>query len=72
VNDREEFLQIAASWANEHIASLLNVEVPEVKLPTHASVTPNQAEPVHAGHTHHTHHHGHSHDHGNGQVHSHA
>jgi protoporphyrin/coproporphyrin ferrochelatase len=72
VNDREEFLQIAASWANEHIASLLNVEVPEVKLPTHSSVTPNQAEPVHAGHTHHTHHHGHSHDHGNGQVHSHA
>lgn len=69
VNDREEFLQIAASWANEHIASLLNVEVPEVKLPTPASVTPTPAEPVHTGHSHH---HGHTHDHGHGHVHSHS
>ncbi|NJN62959.1 MAG: ferrochelatase [Coleofasciculaceae cyanobacterium RL_1_1] len=69
VNDREEFLQIAASWANEHIASLLNVGVPEVTLSIAPSSETKQAEPVHTGHTHH---HGHVHDHGNGQVHSHA
>jgi ferrochelatase len=69
VNDREEFLQVAASWANEHIASLLNTEIPDVKLPSHSSATTPKAEPVHAGHGHQ---HGHTHDHGNGHVHSHA
>jgi ferrochelatase len=74
VNDRAEFLQIAASWANEHIASLLNVEVPEVD-PSIAAATAAQSEAAHAGHSHghdHDHGHGHSHGHSHGHAHSHA
>lgn len=53
VNDREEFLQIAASWANEHVANLLTEDVPEISAP------PSTGEQTHFQHAHHHHHHSH-------------
>jgi len=65
VNDRAEFLQIAASWANEHIASLLNEEIPEAN----GSIAATQPTTAYAAHGHD---HGHNHSHDQGQNHGHS
>ncbi|MEP0927726.1 ferrochelatase [Leptolyngbya sp. SLC-A1] len=66
VNDRPDFLAMAATWADKHIADLLE----EDALAINPSLAASQAAAVHSHHGHsHDHHlpgheHGHSHDHG--------
>ncbi|PZV09479.1 MAG: ferrochelatase [Leptolyngbya sp.] len=66
VNDRPDFLAMAATWADKHIADLLE----EDALAINPSLAVSQAAAVHSHHGHsHDHHlpghdHGHSHDHG--------
>lgn len=66
VNDRPDFLAMAATWADKHIADLLEEEA----LAINPSLAVSQAAAVHSHHGHtHDHHlpghdHGHSHDHG--------
>jgi len=54
INDRAEFLQIAASWADEHIANLLNAEAPQLSGEPKIEVAHNGASPE--AHHHHHHH----------------
>ncbi|MEA5449760.1 ferrochelatase [Leptolyngbya sp. CCNP1308] len=66
VNDRPDFLAMAATWADKHIADLLEEEA----LAINPALAVSQAAAVHSHHGHtHDHHlpghdHGHSHDHG--------
>ncbi len=66
VNDRPDFLAMAATWADKHIADLLE----EDALAINPALAASQAAAVHSHHGHsHDHHlpghdHGHSHDHG--------
>ncbi|MEO0488991.1 MAG: ferrochelatase, partial [Cyanobacteria bacterium J06659_2] len=64
VNDRPEFLQMTADWADEHIDALLNAQA--------LNVTPRlaamQAAQISHDHGHHHHHGDHHHDH-NGHHH---
>jgi len=63
VNDRPEFLKMAAEWANPQIEALLEE--------TALAVNPQLAT-VHASHhDHHDHDHGHHHDHDHGHHHDH-
>ncbi|MCC3405157.1 MAG: ferrochelatase [Microcoleus sp. PH2017_10_PVI_O_A] len=83
VNDRPEFLKMAAEWANPQIEALLNetaVAVNPSLASTHREHSHSHGEHGHShgehGHSHggHSHGHGHSHDHGHshgGQGHSH-
>lgn len=64
VNDRPEFLQMAAEWANAHIEALLN----ESAIAVNPSLAAVQAKATHShSHHHHSHddghHHHHHHDH---------
>ncbi len=68
VNDHPEFLQTAAEWADEHIASLLSEQARPVNLDQLAAA---QARAYQShGHSH-SHSHGHSHSHSHGHSHHH-
>lgn len=71
VNDRPDFLAMAATWADKHIADLLE----EDALAINPSLAASQAAAVHSHHGHsHDHHlsgHGHGHDHGHSHDHGH-
>lgn len=71
VNDRPEFLQMAADWAHEHIAALLS----EQALSVNPALAIAQSQ-MHQGHSHgHEHHgsdHGHGHSHGAHHEHGHG
>jgi protoporphyrin/coproporphyrin ferrochelatase len=73
VNDRPEFLQMAADWADPQIAELLSEQALSVN---RALVGAHQAHGHDHGHSHDSHDHGHSHDHGRshdqGHSHDHA
>ncbi|MGG6237711.1 ferrochelatase [Nodosilinea sp. AN01ver1] len=70
VNDDPAFLAMAATWADKHIADLLE----EDALAINPSLAASQAAAVHShhGHTHDHHLHGHSHDHGHNHDHGHS
>lgn len=62
VNDRPEFLEMAAAWADDHLAALLSEQA--------LAVNPALAA-VQAQHSHDHHDHGHSHDHDHAHAHGH-
>jgi protoporphyrin/coproporphyrin ferrochelatase len=69
VNDRTEFLQMAAAWAEEHIAALLSEQALSVN-PTLAAVQAQHTHDHHHDHDHaHGHHHGDHHHHGESHGH---
>ena len=64
VNDRPEFLQMTADWADAHIEALLSAQALNV-IPSLASVQATQGGHHHGDHHSHDHHHGdHHHHHG--------
>jgi ferrochelatase len=66
VNDRPEFLKMAADWADEQVAALLS----EQALAINPSLAPIQAQAHHShSHDHDHHHHGHEHGHDHGHHH---
>lgn len=73
VNDRPEFLAMAARWADAHIAALLEEQALAVNPALAIAQAQHQAQHQAHGHSHgHGHDHGHSHDHGHTHGHGHT